>query len=178
MLEASLLKEGGKNGSLCHRGPVRNARPRWDDLLMTFFTKINRGIINALKRCLCINDKHILDKQVLHLDVRCTKPTQAHTEHCTFAVKTKNVKKRLQLRSCTKKRSQFAFPMSLSRISVSFQSKGSTLFPPNQWNLRLLPFTRTFGTLALIPLHIQKCAFCWLNIADADYTTMGGWRMA
>ena len=52
---------------------VRNARPPWYDLLMTFFTKINSGIINALKRCLCINDKHILDKQALHLDAGCTK---------------------------------------------------------------------------------------------------------
>lgn len=30
------------------------------------------------------------------------------------------------------------------------------------------------GMLALIPLHIQKCASSWLNIADADYPTMGG----
>lgn len=120
-----------------------------DDLFMTFFTKINRGIINALKRCLCRNNKHILDKQVLRLDVRCTKTnTSACRALHIFAVKKKLFKRGCRLQSRRKKSSQFAFPMSLSRISVSFQSKGFTLFPPNRWNLILLPFIRTYPSEA------------------------------
>lgn len=120
-----MLKEGGQNGLLCICGPVRNVRPRWDDLLMTSFTKINHGIINALKRCLCINDAHILDKLVLCLDVCYTK---ANTSACgplnIFAVKKENVKKRLQLQS-QRKAANLTFPChSAASVSV-FNPKAS-----------------------------------------------------
>lgn len=90
------------------------------------FTKINRGIINALKRCLCINNKHILDKQVLRLDVRCTKASRSACRALhIFAVKKKCLKEAVGSRHAERKAANLLFPChSAASVSV-FNPKAS-----------------------------------------------------
>lgn len=107
---------------------MRNARPRWDDLLMTFFRKINRGIINALKRCLCIKDKQILDKEGL--------------QFCCALYTSKSAALILRTRwaaaPVTHQEKQL---ICLSHVTQPRQRQVSiTLFAPNLWNLIFLPF--------------------------------------
>lgn len=66
--------------------------------------------------------------------------------------------------------------LSAALVSV-FNPEASHIVPTETLELETSAFYSHVvvrGMLALIPLHIQKCALSWLNITDADYTTMGG----
>lgn len=133
---------------------------------MTFFRKINRGIINALKRCLCIKDKQILDKEGLQFCCALyTSKSAAHILQDALGGSSRHAQRK-------------AANLPFSRHAAASASGFNRIVRAKSLELDISPFYAHVSVkearFALIPPHIQTCALSWLNIAAADYTTMGG----